>query len=361
MTSNRQLGSERRAPESQRQPAAKLYSLPHIRPSRYMGFSASRREARAWFQCHTARKRPQPAQKDPLSSKPSPVHPYKEHPGWPILRSLFNSVSFSGPASVLPDPDPRPTPAVLLFSIAGGVGKSTIAATLARVLAAKGEQVLAIDASSCGLLPFAFGSEELRPGALRTFGPPSGKPCVPVQTITLESIRQSGSAIAAEMVLNLLRGQTTPPDRIFIDAPTGSKEMASRLAPLEPLILVPLLPDVHSGATVSSIEALIAPAVDQKTAAEPYYLLNQFDPAQPRHRFVREALQAILGHRLLPLELHRDPAIPDALAEGMTILDYAPESQAAEEYRKLAEWLRTVFPPSSGWSSRRWSEQRANL
>jgi hypothetical protein len=60
------------------------------------------------------------------------------------------------------------------------------------------------------------------------------------------------------------------------------------------------------------------------------YLLNQFDASSPLHLDVREMLQQQLGDRLLPFVLRRSSAVSEALAEGMTVIDYAPDSPVAK-------------------------------
>ena len=47
-------------------------------------------------------------------------------------------------------------PVVAVFSLAGGVGKTCLVATLGRALAALGEHVLLADTAACGLLPLLF-------------------------------------------------------------------------------------------------------------------------------------------------------------------------------------------------------------
>ncbi len=67
-----------------------------------------------------------------------------------------------------------PAPVVVLFSLSGGVGKTSMAATLGRALSSLGEKVLMADTNTHGLLPYYFGARDLRPGAVRTFTPPAG-------------------------------------------------------------------------------------------------------------------------------------------------------------------------------------------
>ncbi len=75
---------------------------------------------------------------------------------------------------------------------------------------------------------------------------------------------------------------------------------------------------------------------------QPYYVLNQFDASLPLHLDVREVLRSQLGDRLLPFVMRRAPSVSEALAEGMTVVDYAPEAAVAEDYMNIASWLRSM-------------------
>jgi cellulose biosynthesis protein BcsQ len=79
----------------------------------------------------------------------------------------------------------------------------------------------------------------------------------------------------------------------------------------------------------------------------PYYVLNQFDAALALHLDVREVLRRQLGDRLLRVAIRRSPAVSEALAEGMTVLDYAPDAPVAQDYREVASWLRSVSPAAT--------------
>jgi cellulose biosynthesis protein BcsQ len=101
----------------------------------------------------------------------------------------------------------------------------------------------------------------------------------------------------------------------------------------------------------------------QQTAADgrpvqPFYLLNQFDPSLPLHLDVREVLRQQLGDRLLPTVVRRSPSVSEALAEGMTVIDYAANSQVAEDYLNIAAWLRSVSAPAAAsFRGLRWTEK----
>jgi cellulose biosynthesis protein BcsQ len=85
---------------------------------------------------------------------------------------------------------------------------------------------------------------------------------------------------------------------------------------------------------------------------QPYYVLNQFDTALALHLDVREVLRRQLGDRLLRVAIRRSPMVSEALAEGMTVLDYAPDAPVAQDYREVASWLRSVSPPATAESRR---------
>ena len=87
-------------------------------------------------------------------------------------------------------------------------------------------------------------------------------------------------------------------------------------------------------------------------------MLNQFDPSLPLHLDVREVLREQLGDRLLSFALRRTPTVSEALAEGMTVMDYAPASTVAEDYGNLAGWVKNQSAPlSAGFRGVRWSER----
>jgi cellulose synthase operon protein YhjQ len=275
---------------------------------------------------------------------------------WFALRSIFED---NVPAQSAPAPTAARAPVLAVFSLAGGVGKTSLVATLGRVLSARGERVLLVDTAAYGLLPFYFGARDQRPGLIRTFSPPVASGDAPIQMITidpetLDSELATGEALTAE-ILKHARGAS----RVVIDLATASGATTRRIMRLSPQVLVPLVPDMCSVVSVSSIDAFF----DHNNGnngkpALPYYVLNQFDPSLPLHLDVREVLREQLGERLLPFTLRRTPAVSEALAEGMTVMDYAPNSSVTEDYASLAGWVKSLSAPAStSFRGVRWSER----
>jgi cellulose synthase operon protein YhjQ len=305
----------------------------------------------------------QATEMEPPEPEPEPMP--QATPGaatrWYALRSIFAPAQASVDPSSFPAFEQRP-PIVVVFSLAGGVGKTCLAATLGRVLSALGEHVLLAETAACGLLPFYFGSRELRPGIVRTFFPPGafGEDCdAPVQMLNLQGDGSPGEGsqpkpLTDDPFLGELLRDGRGASRIVVDVATAKRKWMSHLLSLRPTLLVPILPDMSSVACLGPLEALDARAASGEKAL---YLLNQFDASLPLHRDVRAILQQQLGDRLLPFVLRRSSLVSEALAEGMTVIDYAPGSEVAVDYRDLAGWLRSLSAPATAGSGVRWSER----
>ena len=251
------------------------------------------------------------------------------------------------------------TPVLAVFSLAGGVGKTSLVATVGRALSSMGEKVLLTDTTSHGLLPFYFGASELRHGTVRTFSPPSGSTDAPIYLVSYD-VDQKGSDPAAqeqlaEEIINNSRGT----HRILLDLTVSSSWIVRRMSRMSPTILVPVAPDMNSVISLQTVEKFFSGVNDgDGRPLLPYYVLNQFDASLPLHLDVREVMRRQLGDRLLPFVIRRAPSVSEALAEGMTVVDYAPDAPVAEDYLNLATWLRTVAAPATaGFRNVRWSER----
>jgi cellulose synthase operon protein YhjQ len=261
----------------------------------------------------------------------------------------------------------RNTPLVVVFSLAGGVGKTSLVATLGRALSSLGEKVLLTDTTSHGLLPFYFGAKELHSGVVRTFSPPFGSVDAPIHLVSydLETSstrdREPGRQEhdPHESVVEDLLANSQRVHRVLIDLDADNAWMAGRLARFKPTVVVPLVADMNSVVSVRAIEKRFSGMQDAAgNRLQPVYLLNQFDASVPLHLDLREVLSQQLGDRLLPFVVRRAAGVSEALAEGMTILDYEPESGVVHDYLGVANWLRSASAPAGmGDRSPRWSER----
>ena len=251
------------------------------------------------------------------------------------------------------------TPVLAVFSLAGGVGKTSLVATVGRALSSMGEKVLLTDTTSHGLLPFYFGASELRQGTVRTFSPPSGSTDAPIYLVSYDVDQKGSDEVAQEQLAEEIINNSRGTHRILLDLTVNSSWIVRRMSRMNPTILVPVAPDMNSVISLQTLEKFFSGVNDgDGRPLQPYYVLNQFDTSLPLHLDVREVMRRQLGDRLLPFVIRRAPAVSEALAEGMTVVDYAPDAPVAEDYLNLATWLRTVAAPATaGFRNVRWSER----
>jgi cellulose synthase operon protein YhjQ len=300
-----------------------------------------------------------------LPSQPVPQEPDDTLQGsrdrltsrWFALKGVFDANS--APAEPLPAHAASRAPVLAVFSLAGGVGKTSLVATLGRALSSRGERVLLVDTATYGLLPFYFGARDQRPGLLRTFTPPGASGDAPIQLVAIDPESLAPETASQETLAQEISHHSRGVSRILVDLATASGAIMRRIIRMAPTVLVPIVPDMSSVVSIGAIEAFFR----QSTSAAarqvlPLYLLNQFDYSLPLHLDVREVLRERIGDRLLPFVLRRAPSVSEALAEGMTVMDYAPNSTVAEDYGSLAGWVKSVAAPAStGYRGVRWSER----
>jgi cellulose synthase operon protein YhjQ len=278
---------------------------------------------------------------------------------WFALKGVFIHAAPELPAMPLTRTVEGRMPMLLVYSLAGGVGKTSLAATLGRALSSQGEKVLLIDTTSRGLLPYYFGERELRPGEVRTFQPPAGSPGVPVSLVTYDAASINEDERQQESLTDEILRNGHDNQRMVLDLSSGPSWLVRRMVELHPIVLVPMTGDMNSVISLQAVESVFQSIADRDgRPLLPYYVLNQFEPSLPLHLDVREVLRRHLGDRLLRFVVRRSQAVSEALAEGMTVVDYAPDAAVSQDYMDVATWLRSVSPPAKAESpGQQWSQQ----
>ena len=277
---------------------------------------------------------------------------------WFALKGVFEQPGQEQPEVPIRQKEIR-TPVLAVFSLAGGVGKTSLVATLGRSLSSMGEKVLLTDTTSHGLLPFYFGASELRQGVVRTFSPPSGSTDAPIYLVSYDVDQKGNDEESQAQLVDEITQNSKGTHRLLLDLTPSSGWIARRMARMNPTILVPVAPDMNSVISLQAVEKYFHGSIDADgRPLQPYYVLNQFDASLPLHLDVREVLRRQLGDRLLPFVIRRAPSVSESLAEGMTVVDYAPDEPVAEDYQNVASWLRTIAAPATaGFRNVRWSER----
>lgn len=262
---------------------------------------------------------------------------------WFALRDVFDRAAPDLPAMQPPRPGPAMVPALAVFSLAGGVGKTSLIATLARAFAEAGEHVALADTTSVKLLPVFFSArdkQQTRPAEVPQVR--SGENVRLIQAEVGDRPEAGrGQEDAAEEIVREAQGC----ERLALDLGSGPVWLLRSLAELRPLVLVPMAPDMNSLISLQAVERLFRGILDADgRPLLPFYVLNKFDASLALHLDVREVLRRQLGDRLLRCAIRRSPAVSEALADGMTVLDYAPEAPVSHDYREIAAWVRSVSP-----------------
>jgi cellulose synthase operon protein YhjQ len=241
-----------------------------------------------------------------------------------------------------------------VVSSKGGVGKSTVVANLAASLAGRGLSVLVVDLDPQNASVLHFGIDPTEITGLSRVGL-RGEPLwralmetrVGVSLIPYGVVNEQ-DRIAFEAVLEadaewLLKGLPEPgaggPDLIILDTPPGPSSYLRQALRCANFALVAMLADAASYATIplmaSQVETYCHPREDFYGLA---YVLNQVDGSRRLASDVANLVQQRLGDRLAPA-IHRDEAVPEALASDRTVIEYDPYCVANADFDELASWL----------------------
>jgi len=278
---------------------------------------------------------------------------------WFALKDVFEHSGPELPAVRPMRPGEVRTPILAVFSLAGGVGKTSLVATLGRALSAQGEKVLLTDTTAHGLLPFYFGARDLRAGVVRDFPPAPESAGEPISLVIYDAAANIADERRQQMLTEEILRNSMGNDRLLLDLSSGSNWLVRRMADLHPAVLVPIAPNMNSVISLQAVERAFRGITDSEgRPLLPFYVLNQFDAALPLHLDVREVFRRKLGDRLLRFAIRDSPAVSEALAEGTTVLDYAPSAPVAQDFLDIALWLRSVSPPATAeFRSLRWGER----
>jgi cellulose biosynthesis protein BcsQ len=108
-----------------------------------------------------------------------------------------------------------------------------------------------------------------------------------------------------------------------------------------------LVPDLGCVLGLLRLEEAFRPReAEGRPPAAIFYILNKFDNSLALHRDIQASLERLLGDRLVPITLRRSDSVAEALADGTTVIDYSPETGIAQDFLRLADWLRQYAPAS---------------
>ncbi|MGA0617680.1 AAA family ATPase [Paracoccus sp. KR1-242] len=130
-------------------------------------------------------------------------------------------------------------------------------------------------------------------------------------------------------------------DLVIIDTPPARSTEAPAAVEAADLVLIPTTPDVEP------LEQMPRTLRLCRGFSRPVYaVVNMANPTGPAEVVqTREVIEA-MGAQAAPVVLHRRKAHRDASASGLTVQESEPDSKAAEEVGNLWAWVRTELQNS---------------
>jgi cellulose synthase operon protein YhjQ len=240
---------------------------------------------------------------------------------------------------------------VAFISGKGGVGKTTLAANVAVALAQRKQRVVLIDLDPQNAQRFHLGMdpeeyaglvrEGITPSAV--FDSPFGTKFIPFGRVTEAELEEFEQHLKAHpnWVLNGIETLNNGMyDFVILDTPPGATAYLQQALLAAHRALVVVLADAASFATVPKITSL----VEQYTAGRSDFigmnlLINQMPSQSKLAHQVRSALYASYAEQLVPVAIHKDPGVSQALAFERPVLQYEPGCRASMDIQGVADWL----------------------
>ncbi len=255
------------------------------------------------------------------------------------------------PVVELPRRAMKAPPRLAVFNHKGGTGKTTTSVTLAGGLAARGLRVLLVDTDSQGNVSVSFGVKtEKTLYHVLVMGVPPRDAAVNIRP-NLDLLASNETLAAAELYLagrqnrdRVLRDRLASAfddyDLVLLDCSPSLSLMNQNALVAADGIIVPVACDFLSLVgvrqvikTVKNVNALLHHPVQIHGVLPTFY--------DARARICRDALDALkehFGDRVLP-PIRSAIRLKEAPAQGKTIFEFAPESNAAEDYQRIVDLL----------------------
>jgi cellulose synthase operon protein YhjQ len=240
---------------------------------------------------------------------------------------------------------------IAVTSACGGVGKTTLVASLAVLLARRQVPALAVELSTQNMLGTFLGlpdvpSVGLLAHALDQHGPWRAVTYRNEEDVLFVPFGRGGAAesVAFDAALathpdwlsDQLRMIDLPPHAVvLLDAARLPDVKALQALHCADLALCVTRPEPLANASLAQhIDVL------RQGGHTLRIVVNGVSPAHPLHYDMLTMLRARVGGDIvLPLRIHLDSAVPESYAHGAHCFDFAPHSQASHDLQGLANWL----------------------
>ena len=245
---------------------------------------------------------------------------------------------------------------IAIVSAKGGVGKTTVTANLASGMAALlgPRRVSVLDLDPQNALHLHFGVDDTHsPGVCRQslagenwreVALPGAHDvlCLPYGMAS-EAERKAFEAllhVQPDWIGDHIRASGLTRDAVvLIDTPPGPSVYRKQVLACADLVIVVLLADASSYATIPAMESCLQDLEHTRPGVASLYLINQVDKSEMLNRDVVNLLSVKLKEKMIPVSIHDDEAVREAVAFQQPVLAYNPHGQASHDFAQLANWL----------------------
>ena len=248
---------------------------------------------------------------------------------------------------------------VVLVSLKGGVGKTTLSAGLASSLRIGGGRTLAIDLDPQNALQFHLGVEHSVSGigSANMAGQNwndrlqhgfDDSLLLPYGVLSDDERRSLGSEMTEDrhwLARQLDRMNLDEQDVVIIDTPTGSTQFLEQALDVADEVIVVTTADAASFITLDQIDRVLGATDVRPAYSHCNYVVNQFDASREFSRDMLQVLKRRLGEQLMAV-VSLDNTLGEALAYGRNPLATAQTSAACEDLLLLGEQLKARFEAS---------------
>jgi len=238
-----------------------------------------------------------------------------------------------------------------IFNHKGGTGKTTTSVSIAAGLASRGLKVLLVDTDSQGNVGVSLGIKAektlyhvlvmgVRPSDAAVKVRPNLDLIVSNETLAAAELYLAGRQNRDRILRERLISAFDEYDVVLLDCSPSLSLMNQNALVVADGIVVPVACDFLSLVgvrqvvkTVKNVNALLHHPVQIHGVLPTFY--------DSRARICRDAIDAMkehFGDRVLP-PIRQATRLKEAPAQGKTIFEYAPESNAAEDYLRVVDLL----------------------
>lgn len=247
------------------------------------------------------------------------------------------------------------TLSIAIANAKGGVAKTTTALSLSSALVEEGKEVLVIDLDPHANLTISLGYKPA--GLSPTVADVFLGDCQLAEAVYGTPIDQL-SLIPSNHTLTMAENHLMVRDRyqlilrdalqnvdgfdaIMLDCPPTLATLTQNALSAADLLIIPAQPEYYSAHALRDMLNLIL-AIRQRNNPKLRYriLLTMLDLRNRIHRSLSRQIRTAFNQAVLETEIEIDTRLRESPLFGQSIIQYAPQSRASQQYQALAQELR---------------------